>query len=118
MTFELEKIAMTPSSILLAKQGYEKTEVLHSLINHWELPPRMRGICSKYFLLQWSSQHFFQQIHDGKLVVDDVEFCVVYKYSSPSKIRKSNTVWLSFRYCEIIDAAYVLVQHTDHVEAV
>jgi hypothetical protein len=87
------------SAILLQQEFGVTPAILHSrLINNFVLPPEIPiTALDTYYLLYWSPEYFFEQLHDGMITHQNKSYIVIYHKCTPEGLKKHEKMVLSFR---------------------
>jgi hypothetical protein len=103
------------SAILLRKLNMPTKWTVHSaLINDASVTVDVRDQLERYYLLYWTPDHFFDQMNNGIIAHQGIEYLVIYKNCNPISLRRCEQISLSFRKAksEYELCAYVIVQKT------
>lgn len=102
---------MKSSSLYMAmRQGISSPrEYRDKLIHDWELHLETSRHLRHFFKRKCSSKFLFDNLHNGEIHVGGTTYSVIW-VSKPNYIKRIGEVILSFRYCEMLLAGYVMVK--------
>lgn len=79
------------------KYGVAKSQCRLLTQNIFHIPLDYQDLYHKYYLLFWTPDYFYSQVHDGMIQRDGVDYQVIYHLCTPTALRKYAQVRLSFR---------------------
>ena len=90
----------TPAATAYLKHGVPSTLVSSMMHKFFSYPPEYLDTLSRYYLIYWSPEYFFEQMQNGLLIHQDKEYVVVYHKCTPTKLKNARQVALSFRIAQ------------------
>lgn len=98
----------------LTKLNINPREYRDAVIHDWDLKDTFRKQLGLYMLRKVSGPALLNKVVNGEIVVNQEPYSVIW-VSGPAKVKKTQTVLLSLRYCDMLNRGYALIKTDDNI---